>query len=121
MQAANISSTRVHPGRHVPDKPCLVALFSLIVLPGVARPQEISLSQSRQGDQYTISVSVDMVVLHATVRNRKGILVSGLDKEDFQVYEDGVPQQIEYFSHEDIPVTVGLVVDNSGSMRTEAP
>jgi VWFA-related protein len=57
-----------------------------------------------------------MVVLHATVRNRQGILVSGLCKDDFQVYEDGVLQQIKYFSHEDIPVTVGLVVDHSGSM-----
>jgi Ca-activated chloride channel family protein len=54
------------------------------------------------------------VVLHATVRNRKGILVSGFGKDDFQVYEDG---QIKSFSHEDIPVTVGLVVDNSGGMR----
>jgi len=62
-----------------------------------------------------------MVVLHASVRNRKGILVSGLDKDKFQVYEDGVPQQIEYFSHEDVPVTVGLVVDDSGSMRPKRP
>jgi VWFA-related protein len=62
-----------------------------------------------------------MVVLTATVRNHKGTPVSGLDKNDFQVYEDGVPQQIKYFSHEDIPVTVGLVVDNSGSMRPKRP
>jgi len=61
------------------------------------------------------------VVLHATVQNRNGILVSGLGKDNFQVYEDGVLQQIDYFSHEDIPVTVGLVVDNSGSMRPKRP
>jgi hypothetical protein len=48
---------------------CLVAFFFLIVLPGIARPQEYSTSQSRQGDPYTISVCVDMAVLHATVRN----------------------------------------------------
>jgi VWFA-related protein len=59
------------------------------------------------------------VVLHATVQNHKGILVSGLGKDNFQVYEDGVLQQIDYFSHEDIPVTVGLVVDNSGSMGSK--
>ena len=50
------------------------------------------------------------------------MVVSGLAQESFQVYEDGVLQQIKYFSHEDIPVTVGLVIDNSGSMgnkRTE--
>jgi len=47
--------------------------------------------------------------------------VSGLGKGDFQVYEDGVLQQVESFGHEDIPVTVGLVVDNSGSMRPKRP
>jgi len=62
-----------------------------------------------------------MVVLHATVRNRKGVLVSGLNKDNFQVYEDGVPQHVKYFNHEDIPVTVGLIVDNSGSMRPKRP
>ena len=63
---------------------------------------------------------MDMVVLHATAQDRKNTLVSGLDKDDFRVYEDGVLQPIKYFSHEDIPVTVGLVVDNSGSMWSEA-
>jgi Ca-activated chloride channel family protein len=100
---------------------CLVALFVLIVLPSLARPQETSPPQSRPGGEYTIRVNADSVVLHATVQNRKGILVSGLGKDNFQVYEDGVLQQIDYFSHEDIPVTVGLVVDNSGSMMPKRP
>jgi Ca-activated chloride channel family protein len=65
---------------------------------------------------YTINVSVDEVVVHATVRNRKGTPVAGLGKENFQVFEDKVLQPIKHFSHEDIPVTVGLVIDNSGSM-----
>jgi Ca-activated chloride channel homolog len=51
------------------------------------------------------------------VRNRKGTPVAGLGKDNFQVFEDGVPQTIKHFSHEDIPVTAGLVIDNSGSMR----
>ncbi len=59
---------------------------------------------------------MNLVVLHATVRDRKGGFVSGLRKEDFQVYEDGAPQAIRVFDHEDVPVAVGLVVDNSGSM-----
>jgi VWFA-related protein len=100
---------------------CLVALFVLIVLPSLARPQESSPSQSRPDGEYTIRVNADSVVLHATVQNRKGVLVSGLSKDDFQVYEDGVLQPIDYFSHEDIPVTVGLVVDNSGSMSPKRP
>jgi Ca-activated chloride channel homolog len=95
---------------------CLVALFSLIVLPVMLLQQEYPLSQNRQDDPYTISICVEMVVLNATVRDRKGVLVSGLAQEDFQVFEDGIPQQIECFSHEDIPVTVGLVIDNSTTM-----
>jgi len=95
---------------------CLVALLLLLVLPSVARPPGDGPSQ---GDQDTIKVDVDLVVLHATVRNRQGILVSGLKQEDFQVFEDRVPQEIKIFSHEDTPVTVGLVVDNSGSMKSK--
>ena len=95
----------------------LVALLFLIAPPSFAWAQESSPSQSRPGDDYTISVNVNMVVLRATVQDHKGILVSGLGKDDFEVYEDGVLQQIKHFSHEDIPVTVGLVIDNSGSMR----
>src|SRR5690242_2813937 len=67
--------------------------------------------------RYTINVGVDEVLLHATVRNRKGTPVAGLNKENFQVFEDGVLQPIKHFSHEDIPVTAGIVIDNSGSMR----
>jgi Ca-activated chloride channel family protein len=66
---------------------------------------------------YWISVNVDLVLLHATVRDLKGRLVPDLREPDFQVYEDGVRQSIRLFRHEDIPVTVGLVVDHSGSMR----
>ena len=101
---------------------CLVTLVFLLALPSVARPQEASTSELRPVEPYKISVNVSSVVLHATVENHKGAPVSGLGKEDFQVYEDGALQQIEYYSHEDIPVTVGLVLDNSGSMapkRTE--
>jgi Ca-activated chloride channel homolog len=94
----------------------LVTYLVLIALPILARPQESSPSQNLPGNDYTINVNVDVVVLHATAQDHKNTLVSGLVKDDFQVYEDGVPQQIKYFSHEDIPVTVGLVVDNSGSM-----
>jgi VWFA-related protein len=93
-----------------------VALVFLLALPRVAGPQDVSSSELRLVDPFKISVSVSSVVLHATVENHKGGAVSGLGKDDFQVYEDGTLQQIEYYSHEDIPVTVGLVLDNSGSM-----
>jgi Ca-activated chloride channel homolog len=95
----------------------VAALVALIALPCGARSQTSSPPQSLQDDDYTISVNVNMVVLSATAQDHKNALVSGLGEDDFRVYEDGVLQQIRYFSHEDIPVTVGLVIDNSGSMK----
>jgi VWFA-related protein len=65
----------------------------------------------------TISVDVDLVDLHVTVRDRKGGFVSGLQKESFHVFENRAPQAIRVFQHEDVPVAVGLIVDNSGSME----
>ena len=91
----------------------------LLMLPGIAPSQAPATSQDHAADEYRIRVNTNLVVLHATAQDHKGTLVSGLDKDNFQVYEDGVLQQIKYFSHEDIPVTVGLVVDNSGSMGTK--
>ena len=86
-----------------------------IVLPCAVLSQGVP--QPDQAGSYAIRTSVDLVVLQATVRDRKGAPVSGLNQENFQVYEDKVPQQIESFSHEDAPVVIGLVMDNSGSMR----
>ncbi len=65
----------------------------------------------------TISVDVRLVVLHASVRNKQGGIVSQLQKRNFTVNEDGQPQTIREFHPEDIPVAVGLVVDSSGSMK----
>jgi VWFA-related protein len=61
--------------------------------------------------------SVGLVVLHATVKNDRGGLVTNLDESAFTVYENGKPQPITLFSREDVPVSMGLVIDNSGSMR----
>jgi Ca-activated chloride channel homolog len=60
---------------------------------------------------------VDEVLLHATVVDQKQRLVTNLDKGAFTVFEDGKPQSILHFQHEDIPVAMGIVIDNSGSMR----
>ena len=96
---------------------CLAPLFFVMILPGAARSSEYQTFQTRKSDQDAVRLNVDLVVLHTTVQSSKRAFVSGLRKEDFHVYEDGVLQQIDSFGHEDIPVTVGLVIDNSGSMR----
>lgn len=60
--------------------------------------------------------SSDLVVLRVSVIDRRAGFVSGLPRDAFAVQEDGRPQPIEFFENEDTPVTVGLVIDNSGSM-----
>ncbi|MGH9678556.1 MAG: VWA domain-containing protein [Candidatus Acidiferrales bacterium] len=69
---------------------------------------------------YSISREVDFVVLPVTVLDRKGQFVSGLDASNFRVYENGHPQTISLFRSEEIPVTVGIVVDRSGSMAARS-
>jgi Ca-activated chloride channel family protein len=68
---------------------------------------------------YVISEDVNLVVLPVTVRERNGRFVSGLNVSNFQVYEDGKLQKVTLFRDEDVPVTVGLVVDHSGSMAAK--
>lgn len=68
-------------------------------------------------EPFRISVNVDLVVLNVSVRDRGGLFAAGLREGDFEVFEDGARQSIRLFRNEDIPVTVGLVVDHSGSMR----
>jgi Ca-activated chloride channel family protein len=105
--------------RHIARTYHLLLILLLTVLPCVALSQQNSQAEPSHQGGFTIRASVDLVVLRATVRDGKGAPVAGLGKEDFQVFEDKVPQQIEFFSHEDVPVTVGLVIDNSGSMRSK--
>jgi VWFA-related protein len=58
-----------------------------------------------------------LVVLHATVVDKSGKLVTNLPQSAFQVYEDGKLQPVKVFKREDVPVSMGIIVDNSGSMR----
>src|SRR5262245_31976456 len=69
--------------------------------------------------QYTLAVDVDLAVFNVTVLGKDGRPVSGLTEKDFHVYEDGREQQIKVFLAEDTPATVGLVIDNSGSMTNK--
>ena len=70
---------------------------------------------------FQISVDVNVVSLQASVHDRKGRLDSALKEQDFAVFEDGVRQTIRLFRHDDVPVTIGLVVDHSGSMLRKLP
>jgi len=67
--------------------------------------------------QYVFHSQVEEVVLYATVVDEKGRIVTSLDKNSFTVFENGVPQQIKLVQRKDVPVGLGIVIDNSGSMR----
>jgi len=73
--------------------------------------------ESSDSGVFVFRKQVEEVVLHATVVDDKQHIITTLDKGDFNVFENGSPQTITSFRHEDIPVAMGIVVDNSGSMR----
>jgi len=76
-------------------------------------------SAEKQGS--TIKVQVNLVVLHTTVLDDRGRFADGLKQENFRVLEDKVEQKLSVFKREDLPVSMGLVIDNSGSMRDKRP
>lgn len=70
---------------------------------------------------YVFHKEVDEVTLHATVVDDRNRLITNLDRNAFTVFEDGKQQRIVSFRREDIPVAMGIVIDNSGSMRDKRP
>ena len=84
--------------------------------PVASQEQSTPTAQEEEGG-FRFHTSVEEVVLHATVVDDKQRMVTTLNKPDFTVLEDGKPQNIVSFRHEDIPVALGIVIDNSGSMR----
>jgi len=84
------------------------ALLSAATVPTYASP-------SNDRDQ-TISVDVDLVLVNAAISDSKGRMVTGLQQENFRIWEDKVEQKVEYFSSEDTPMSIGLIFDATGSM-----
>jgi VWFA-related protein len=67
--------------------------------------------------RYTLTRNVDEVVLNVSVFDEGQRLINDLKEDNFKVWEDGVPQTIAAFQHQDLPVSMGILIDNSGSMR----
>ena len=70
----------------------------------------------RQRPDFTAATR--LVRLEVTVKNARGEIVTDLQRDAFRVYEDGRPQTIAFFTRDDVPVSLGLLIDNSGSMRS---
>jgi VWFA-related protein len=87
------------------------ALLVLLGLSGSSQPPLVP------DDQSVIRVDTRLVVLHCAVADKKGGLITNLPQSAFKVYENKVEQPIRLFKREDVPVSLGIVIDNSGSMR----
>src|SRR5262245_5166227 len=103
-------------------------LTTFLFLPALGSAQDTQLSQPQAqpappGGQQggSIKVDVSLVVLHTTVLDDRGKFVDGLKQENFRVMEDKAEQKLSVFKREDVPVSMGLVIDNSGSMRDKRP
>jgi Ca-activated chloride channel homolog len=89
----------------------------------VANPQPAPPGQNSSAEKQgsSIKVQVNLVVLHTTVLDDRGRFADGLKEENFRILEDKVEQKLSVFKREDLPVSMGLVIDNSGSMRDKRP
>jgi Ca-activated chloride channel family protein len=85
-------------------------------LPRVAAPSLGTSATAGGADRFRLKADVNLVVVEATVRDQDGGIVNNLGRESFRVYENGVEQQISYFSRDELPLAVALVLDCSGSM-----
>lgn len=83
-------------------------------------PKPVTEPAEKRNEGFVMHTDVEEVQLHVTVLEGSK-LVQDLKKEDFQVAEDGIPQKIISFQHSDVPVSIALVVDNSGSMAKKRP
>jgi Ca-activated chloride channel family protein len=90
---------------------------SLIALVLAASAAATLAAQNQEG--FTFRSGVELINVTTTVTDEDGRFVSGLRKEDFTVYEDGARQEITQFSNERVPVSLGIVLDTSGSMTSE--
>jgi Ca-activated chloride channel family protein len=74
---------------------------------------------AQSSDSFKFRSGVELVNVTATVSDDSGRFVSGLQKEDFTVYDDGVRQEVAYFSSDRVPVSLGILLDASGSMTSD--
>jgi len=103
-----------------PQAPSLTEDRDPVRSPDLAAPETGTGPLHKQGDNYLLRADVEEVVLNCTVLDGNR-LVQDLKGENFQVFEDGVRQNVISFQHTDLPVSIALVIDNSGSMYKKRP
>jgi len=97
---------------------CLVLICIFPALDSSAAPPQKPPEQKKPPQKdYRIGVTVDLVLVHTSLTDKNGHFIGGLGEENFSLYEDGIAQEIAMFSQEDVPISLGIVLDTSGSMR----
>jgi VWFA-related protein len=101
------------------EKLLAIAVLAGSVAAGALYAQQTPPAPSAGAEDSGTVIRVDtrLIVCHTTVLDKSGHLITDLPESAFSVYEDGVKQPIKVFKREDLPVSIGLVIDNSGSMR----
>jgi Ca-activated chloride channel family protein len=97
-------------------KTLTLAGAALVLAPFFISGQQSKPESPDAGDT-VFSSETRLVPLNVTVADKSGKLIVNLPQSAFQVFENGAPQQIKLFKREDVPVSMGLIIDNSGSMR----
>jgi Ca-activated chloride channel homolog len=85
--------------------------------PGEVQPSTEQTPGADDPGRFVFKKNVEEVVLHATVVDETGHLLTSLERSAFSIYQNGMPEAITSFHREDVPVAIGIVIDNSGSMR----
>ncbi|KAF0249114.1 MAG: Mg-chelatase subunit ChlD [bacterium] len=99
----------------------LISLIIFLLASDVFAQQETNNNKSKEQEEETLIFRVDFVPLDLTVLDQKGNFISGLKLQDLKIYDNKVEQQIEFFTQESMPISFGLVIDTSGSMRFKLP
>jgi Ca-activated chloride channel homolog len=93
-------------------------LISFLLLCWIASPQTAKPpANPSSGDDITFRADTRLVVLPISVADKNGKLVTDLKQSSFKVFENGIEQPIKIFKREDVPISLGIIIDNSGSMK----
>jgi len=96
-----------------------VSVLVIASLAGWGQSKDQTTAKAGEPGDFTLRTTSRLVLLDVSVKDAAGGFVSGLSKDSFKVYENGKPEHITHFANADIPVTVGIAVDESGSMRSK--
>src|SRR4051794_33598493 len=114
MLSGELATMRLHSKKRFW---ALLGGAALLIGPAFVDGQDKPKVETPDAGEAVFSSDTRLVPLNVTVTDKSGHLVTDLPRAAFTIMENGVPQVIKDFKREDVPVSIGLIIDNSGSMR----